>query len=58
MRLGKKLESSHQKQAFSTGYKDKVRELVELLKQGFDMLSFVSLKIIRLNKEKELVKRN
>lgn len=58
MRLGKKLESSHQKQSFSTDYKDKVRELVELLKQGFDMLSFVSLKIIRLNKEKELVKRN
>lgn len=29
-----------------------------MLKQGFDMLSFVSLKIIRLNKEKELVKRN
>lgn len=43
MRLGKKLESNHQRQNFSTDYKGKVRELVELLKQGFDMLSFVSL---------------
>ena len=58
MKLGKKLELSHQKQNFSTDYKGKVRELVELFKQGLDMLSFVSLKIIRLNKEKELVKRN
>ena len=58
MRLGKKLESSHQRQNFSTDYKGKVRELVESLKQGFDMLSFSSSKINRLNKETELVKRN
>lgn len=36
-------------------YINKGRELVEILKQGLDMITFVFIKIIRLNKENKLV---
>lgn len=36
-------------------YINKGRELVEILKQGLDMITFVFIKIIRLNKENTLV---